>query len=611
MFLVRFFCLILVCILGIIFFKSPVFSQKEFNISYNTTYQVYDSGQAQVTQEITLHNNMTQVYASNYALHLEGKRPDNIKVVEDNFDIPFEVQEELGKTKIIVNFKDALVGREKTRIFTIFYGLSNVAQKNGQVWDVTVPKLANPDSVDEYKLNFLVPKSFGELAYISPQPYSKSQTSSWYQFEFVKDDLFKAGVVAAFGQFQTINFDLTYNIKNPNNQPGETKIALIPDTAYQRVYYELIDPEPVNISLDDDGNWLATYYLKASEEKQVKVKVDVQIFSSPQKYYPEVDPLKHPYYLSATDKWQATDPEIQKIAALLKTPRAIYSFVVSKLEYNYTRVSKNPLRLGAKEALINPQEAICMEFTDLFIALARAAGIPAREINGYAYTENPELQPLSLVADVLHSWPEYWDSSQKVWRPVDPTWEDTTGGIDYFDKFDLSHVTFVIHGKNTNYPYPAGSYKNPQSLQKDVLAQFGVLPDLKVSQINTEVVTNGIDKPFSPLKRTIKVYNSGPVAYYNVPVNINTRNALATPSSSVLPFLAPFSWTTQELEYKLPTFLKFLKASSIISVGDSVIQYDIPEAQFYLTEIITILGILALIVLLFFAISHFLPKINK
>ena len=252
-----------------------------------------------------------------------------------------------------------------------------------------------------------------------------------------------------------------------------------------------------------------------------------------------------------------------------------------------------------------------MEFTDLFIALARAAGIPAREINGYAYTENPELQPLSLVADVLHSWPEYWDSSQKVWRPVDPTWEDTTGGIDYFDKFDLSHVTFVIHGKNTNYPYPAGSYKNPQSLQKDVLAQFGVLPDLKVSQINTEVVTNGIDKPFSPLKRTIKVYNSGPVAYYNVPVNINTRNALATPSSSVLPFLAPFSWTTQELEYKLPTFLKFLKASSIISVGDSVIQYDIPEAQFYLTEIITILGILALIVLLFFAISHFLPKINK
>ena len=56
-----------------------------------------------------------------------------------------------------------------------------------------------------------------------------------------------------------------------------------------------------------------------------------------------------------------------------------------------------------------------MEFTDLFVAIARAAGIPARESVGYAYTTNSRLRPLSLVTDVLHAWPEYYDADKKIW----------------------------------------------------------------------------------------------------------------------------------------------------------------------------------------------------
>src|SRR5258707_13577173 len=100
-----------------------------------------------------------------------------------------------------------------------------------------------------------------------------------------------------------------------------------------------------------------------------------------------------------------------------------------------------------------------MEFTDLFIAMARAAGIRAREINGYAYTENKDSEPLSLVADVLHSWPEYWDKYNKEWILVDPTWGNTTHGIDFFHKLDLRHFTFVIHGVNSEFPLSPGSYK--------------------------------------------------------------------------------------------------------------------------------------------------------
>ena len=125
-----------------------------------------------------------------------------------------------------------------------------------------------------------------------------------------------------------------------------------------------------------------------------------------------------------------------------------------------------------------------MEFTDTFIALSRAAGIPAREINGYAYTENPHVQPMGMVSDVLHSWPEYYDKEKNFWVPIDPTWGNTTGGVDFFHKLDLRHFAFVIHGVDSSKPYPPGSYKLGANPQKDVYVSFGKLPKMRNPKIS-------------------------------------------------------------------------------------------------------------------------------
>ena len=87
-----------------------------------------------------------------------------------------------------------------------------------------------------------------------------------------------------------------------------------------------------------------------------------------------------------------------------------------------------------------------MEFTDLFIAIAREKGIYSREIQGYGFSLDQKLQPLSLSSDILHAWPEYYDTKTESWIAVDPTWENTSG-INYFSSFDLNHIVFVIHGK--------------------------------------------------------------------------------------------------------------------------------------------------------------------
>jgi len=58
---------------------------------------------------------------------------------------------------------------------------------------------------------------------------------------------------------------------------------------------------------------------------------------------------------------------------------------------------------------------------------------------------------------MLHSWAEFYDPNFG-WIPVDPTW-GTTSGIDYFTKLDTNHLAFVVKGADSEYPFPAGTYR--------------------------------------------------------------------------------------------------------------------------------------------------------
>lgn len=106
-------------------------------------------------------------------------------------------------------------------------------------------------------------------------------------------------------------------------------------------------------------------------------------------------------------------------------------------------------------------------------------GIPARELNGYAITNEENLRPLSInlaKGDLLHSWPEFYDPTLG-WIQVDPTWGNTSG-IDYFTKLDTSHFAFVIKGINSEYPVPAGAYRTDQ--EKDLI-------EVEFSQAENEI----------------------------------------------------------------------------------------------------------------------------
>ncbi len=540
---------------------------------------------------------------------LDNIKPINLSASEGKINLPFKVKPDESKTDIVVSFPDTLVGKGNKRVFSISYDDPTIAQKTGEVWEISIPRLSSDSAFSSYNLFFLVPDSFGEEAYISPNPEKKEIKDGFKAYTFNKDVVSKTGIVAGFGKFQVFSFNLIYHLENPLVKSSSVEIALPPDTSLQKVYFSLIDPKPNFIRIDDDGNWLGTFTLAPRQRIDIKAEGSVQIFAGSRPYLPPQESALESNLLS-TDYWQASDPVILELANKYKTPKEIYNFVVGYLSYDFERVKPNVVRLGALEALKNPKNAICMEFTDLFIAIARAAKIPAREINGFAYTENPKIQPLSLVSDVLHAWPEYWDTTKKTWVSIDPTWGSTTGGIDYFNKLDLRHFAFVIHGSDSQKPYPPGSYKLGPNPQKDIFVNFGQLPLERYPKIN---IISEVEKfiPFVPQKVLINIENSGVAAIYNLTPQVFFDNKLI--ETKYVPVLTPYGKFSFSI--KIPFSFLGRNTPNIIKITASDEKLEIQSAKveviiYNLASIFLISLILTLVILIKLGKIK-IPKIKK
>ncbi len=76
-------------------------------------------------------------------------------------------------------------------------------------------------------------------------------------------------------------------------------------------------------------------------------------------------------------------------------------------------------------SVLETKRGVCDEFSNLFIALARSVGIPARYVVGSAYTNTQDINDFQY-----HAWAEVW-LPDYGWIPIDPTfgeygWTDPT-----------------------------------------------------------------------------------------------------------------------------------------------------------------------------------------
>lgn len=529
------------------FLPAPASAAQNFTTDYHVTYNALENGLTRAVLKVTLTNTTTQYYASSYQMQLGFSEIKNLAASDPEGPLKPKITKTNDGHLLDLTFNKKAVGKGDKLTFTINFDTLEVAKKHGKIWEINVPGIANPEQFQTFIVDVKAPKSFGKPTYI--KPYHGNDN-----LRFTKEQLGKSGIVIAFGDHQVYTFQLDYHLHNKNIFPIKSEIALPPTTNYQDVYLANMEPTPNNVRLDKDGNWIAQYNLLPAQKLDVVVRGDVAVRLKPKQY--ELSLEDYADYTKGMQFWETNDPEIMRLAQELKTPEAIYKYVVETLKYDFMRVSEETDRLGAAAALRNPTKAVCREFTDLFIAITRAAGIPAREINGFAYTQNPRQRPISVTQDILHAWPEYYDKAKKTWVMVDPTWGSTTGGTDYFNTLDNDHVVFVIKGLNSNAPLPAGAYKlNAKSGPKDITIGFGGSIQHNESEVSLTPEFPSVSFSGFPVKGNIIAKNTGSSM---VPEQIfSVSSDLLTPGEQMyrLEAIPPFGSITVPVKFDATSIL--------------------------------------------------------
>ena len=502
--------------------KGTISQNSNFKTSIESTYTIGSDGVTQVSHHIKIINNTPAFYLKQYALKTSYFGLTN-PIVKDknNKEIPSNIVGNETGTSIGITFKDEVVGQGKSRDFYIEYENHDLATIAGRVLEVHIPQLGDSESFETNKTTLITPSYFSTPVRISPKP----KTVNFKQTEVISTFNRPNGeaISAIYGQEQVYKMTLRYSLENPTNSPALAQISLPPDTQFQKMHYHALDPLPNEIKKDLDGNWIATYRMPANTATIVHLTAETKLTLDPNLEVPHAIPTKD--HTKNLKFWESNNASIIEKAKINQTPSQIYDFIINSLNYSRKELTlENISRLGAVNAFKKPNDAVCQEFTDTFIAMARANNIPARRLVGYAHTENSVLRPLSFDGDILHSWPEYYNYENNLWIQIDPTWGDTTGGIDYFNQFDLNHIVFSINGVSSSLPYPAGSYKIKSEDTKDVEVSIGeifpsILPQISTRMIQKKLfLSHYLKNQLADILKKIKFRNNLKKTNYNLQI---------------------------------------------------------------------------------------------
>src|SRR3989344_5611781 len=561
-----------------LFIAKGTFAQNtNFSTTYKVNYQVSADESTKVILEIELKNKTSNYFASSYEILTGFENIRSINAQDTKGPLSYEVSKENGSSLIKFDFNENAVGLGNSQKFRIEFVTDGIADHLGNIWEVNIPGVSDQASYDVFEAIVTVPQEFGEPSFIKPATNAKVSGNT---LRFTKSDLGNSGISISYGDGQIYDFDLLYHLENLHIFPITREIALPSNNNYQEVRINQIIPRPIDVKIDEDGNWIAKYRLGPSEEYDVRVQGSAKVSHIPKKEV--ISDQQRNKYLKTDEYWETQNPEIVKLAKKLKTPENIYNFLVDNLTYDEKRVGETQIRAGAANALRDPKSAVCLEFTDLFVALARAAGIPSRAVEGYANTTNIAQRPLSAYKDVLHAWPQFYDFEKQSWIMVDPTWGNTTGGIDYFNVLDFDHFAFVVKGVDSDYPIPAGGYKSEENINdQDVNVSVGTVFEKKNPKLSAyfdfqEKYIAGI-----PIGGTLIVVNDSEVLSPNQSIGITSDSLTPQTQDLFLDKIPPFGKKEVQIKFAPQSFLTNRSDTIKITIGNETIDREIVIIPFY------------------------------
>jgi len=117
-------------------------AENEFEREVEVSYEASSTGITTVTHNINLINKTSNYYADKYEIKLGSTKVDNVKAFDNVGSLETEVKFENNITSITITLGQRVIGIGKSSSWTLSYTSEELSTKSGQIWEISIPKLA-------------------------------------------------------------------------------------------------------------------------------------------------------------------------------------------------------------------------------------------------------------------------------------------------------------------------------------------------------------------------------------------------------------------------------------------------------------------------------------
>src|SRR3989344_5635706 len=130
----------------------------EFQTDYDVSYKVDENGHTEVFQTITLENKTANYYADKFELKIGSIKVENVKAQDAIGAIEPQVKFEDNVSTISLKINERVIGLGKKVTINLSYTSAELTAKSGQIWEVSVPRLAKSSDLNNYSAQITVPR---------------------------------------------------------------------------------------------------------------------------------------------------------------------------------------------------------------------------------------------------------------------------------------------------------------------------------------------------------------------------------------------------------------------------------------------------------------------
>lgn len=422
---------------------------------------------------------------------------DSLKVTDSLGNNLVYSLEDTDKGNKILSVKiGKLVRYGESYTVEINYHSYGLLLKSGAIRDAYIPAFSDAyvfetDSTKESVSTKLISnKKYGEINFSVPSTSVKEDENN-YTLEYNQTSLIGDTGWVQIGKKQYYKFDIKQSYTKSSDFPfsfNVYKIVIPRDIKSgfitQKVYFTNISPSPQKVEEDIDGNLIAYFRIPSVDSGEITISGYATLDQNTHFDLTDSGNISDiPKDLISRDTkdgkyWEVDTVEIQNVARELKGSETnvyklvekAYKYVIDKIDYSDVKRFGINDRQGALKTL-QGGAAVCMEYSDLFITLVRAMGIPARGAFGYGYSS---LDYTSVTdSSINHQWAEVYLPKEKLWVPADTTWGESGN---------------LLIGGDLNHFYSHVASVDPETPSTTEVAYYGSSPNIKDRTMNIEVV---------------------------------------------------------------------------------------------------------------------------